>query len=137
VSIPVMHHRTEDAAMAVFRMAVNHRYQDRDGQRVDGSPTFVTVQCWGKLAQNVVSDGYKGMPVVVVGRLYQSTWTAQDSGERRSTLRIRTSHDSAGICLRQVAVRGEAGQLCGGRLVQGHAGRGGSSALPVHVDGEG
>ena len=107
VSNPEMKHRTEDAAMAVFRMAVNHRYQDRNGQWVDGSPTFVTVQCWGKLAQNVVSDGYKGMPVVVVGRLYQSTWTAQDSGEKRSALRIRASHVGADMGLRRVTVTRE------------------------------
>lgn len=107
VSNPEMKHRTEDAAMAVFRIAVNHRYQDRNGQWVDGSPTFVTVQCWGKLAQNVVSDGYKGMPVVVVGRLYQSTWTAQDSGEKRSALRIRASHVGADMGLRRVTVTRE------------------------------
>lgn len=106
-STPEMKHRTENAAMAVFRLAVNHRYQDRHGTWVDGDPTFVTVQCWGKLAKNIVSDGFKGMPVVVVGRLYQSTWTVQDTGEQRSALRIRASHVGADMTLRRVAVTKE------------------------------
>ena len=47
------------------------------------------------------------MPVVVVGRLYQSTWTAQDSGEKRSALRIRASHVGADMGLRRVTVTRE------------------------------
>src|SRR5699024_331982 len=64
-------------------------------------------RCGAKLANYVVVDWYKGMPVVVVARLYQSTWTAKDSGEKRSALRIRASHVGAAMGLRRVTVTRE------------------------------
>lgn len=94
-SRPEMKHNSKTATMATFRLAVNHRYQDRAGAWKSAETTFITVQCWGKLAQNVVANGYLGMPILVIGRMYQSSWTRKnDEGkeEQFSALRIRASH---------------------------------------------
>jgi single-strand DNA-binding protein len=49
---------------------------------VDGDPNYLTVTCWGALAENVESSIKKGDPVVVSGKLKIRQW--QD-GEKSGT----------------------------------------------------
>ena len=65
------------------------------------------VQCWGTLGDNVIATVGKGMSVIVVGRIVQSTWEA--SGEdgktvTRSVLRVRATHVGPDLGARNVLV---------------------------------
>ncbi len=55
---------------AHMRVGYTPRRQDRDtGEWADGPSSFVSVKCWGKLADNVALCLRKGEPVVVMGRV--------------------------------------------------------------------
>lgn len=80
-----------DRSLVEFRLACNNGYRDRNGTWQVGESTFVTVQCWERLGDNVLATMRKGMPAIVVGRLTLSTWkqTDGDREETRSVMRVR------------------------------------------------
>ena len=86
---------------------MNHRYQGADGQWKDGDPCYMEVQCWGALGDNVSATVCKGMSVIVVGRIVQSTWEANgEDGQpvTRSVLRVRATHVGPDLSARNVLV---------------------------------
>jgi single-strand DNA-binding protein len=60
----------------MFRVAVS-------GRR-DQEPSFLTVIVWRDQAEHVVESLSKGSRVVVMGRLQQCSWTAEDGSADRS-----------------------------------------------------
>lgn len=93
--------------LTTFRVAMNHRYQGADGQWQDGDPCYMEVQCWGALGDNVCATVCKGMTVIVVGRIVQSTWEANGEDGKsvtRSVLRVRATHVGPDLGARNVLV---------------------------------
>ena len=91
----IFHADDQGRCLVSVRMAVNSRYLANDGKWTDGDTTYVEVQCWNKLGVNVDFSVKKGMPIIVIGRLVQSTWeSTNDDGstQRRSVLRVKASH---------------------------------------------
>jgi single-strand DNA-binding protein len=76
------------ARVASFRLASTERRFDRgaNGWR-DGSTTFFTVTSWRNMGENVCESVEKGQPVVVHGRLRDSSYDGRD-GQRRTVLEI-------------------------------------------------
>ena len=69
-----------------FRLGSTRRVVDRQtGEFRDGPTLWFTVKAWRTTAANLARSLQKGQPVVVVGRLGQSEWVAQD-GTARSEL---------------------------------------------------
>jgi single-strand DNA-binding protein len=66
-------------ARAVFRVAVSGRREQE--------PSFFTVIVWRDQAEHAAQSLAKGSRVVVVGRLQQRAWTAED-GTARSTVEV-------------------------------------------------
>jgi single-strand DNA-binding protein len=66
-------------ARAMFRVAVSGRREQE--------ASFFTVIVWRGQADHVAESLSKGSRVVVVGRLQQRTWTAED-GSARSTVEV-------------------------------------------------
>src|SRR5215204_2669981 len=64
---------------AVFRVAVSARR--------DAEPSFFTVVVWRDQAEHAAESLTKGSRVVVVGRLQQRSWTAED-GSARSLVEV-------------------------------------------------
>ena len=59
-----------DTSYAKLRVAYTARRRDREtGEWSDGPTSFVNVQCWRTLAENVLMSVHKGEPVLVMGRL--------------------------------------------------------------------
>ena len=59
-----------DISSAKLRVAYTARRRDRDtGEWSDGPTSFVNVQCWRTLADNVKVSVHKGEPVLITGRL--------------------------------------------------------------------
>jgi single-strand DNA-binding protein len=72
--------RTEGGiARAMFRVAVSGRREQE--------PSFFTVIVWRDQAEHAAESLSKGNRVVVVGRLQQRAWTAED-GSARSTVEV-------------------------------------------------
>lgn len=101
-------HRSENGRLMVtFRVGTNHRYLNAEGEWKESDRCFMEVQCWNRLAENVLTTVTKGMPVIVIGRLVQSAWEEADSEgkvKNRYTLRLRASHVGPDLNIRDAKV---------------------------------
>jgi single-strand DNA-binding protein len=71
---PELRHTEAGIARAMFRVAVS-------GRR-DQEASFYTVIVWRNQAEHAAESLAKGSRVVVIGRLQQRSWTAEDGGAR-------------------------------------------------------
>ena len=76
---PELRHTEGGIARATFRVAVSGRREQE--------PSFFTVVVWRDQAEHAAESLAKGSRVVVVGRLQQRTWTAED-GNARSLVEV-------------------------------------------------
>jgi single-strand DNA-binding protein len=76
---PELRHTEAGIARAMFRVAMS-------GRR-DQEPSFFTVVVWRDQAEHAAQSLTKGSRVVVVGRLQQRSWTAED-GRARSVVEV-------------------------------------------------
>jgi len=72
-----------DISSAKLRVAYTARRRDREtGEWSDGPTSFVNVQCWRTLAENVQMSVHKGEPVLVMGRLQIRRFQDQEGTPR-------------------------------------------------------
>jgi single-strand DNA-binding protein len=76
---PELRHTEAGIARAMFQVAVSGRREQE--------PSFFTVVVWRDQAEHAAQSLSKGSRVVVVGRLQQRSWTAED-GSARSTVEV-------------------------------------------------
>jgi single-strand DNA-binding protein len=76
---PEVRHTEAGIARAMFRVAVSGRREQE--------PSFFTVIVWRDQAEHAAESLSKGSRVVVVGRLQQRSWTAED-GSARSAVEV-------------------------------------------------
>ena len=76
---PEVRHTESGIARAVFRVAVSGRREQE--------ASFFTVIVWRDQAEHAAESLSKGSRVVVVGRLQQRSWTAED-GNARSVVEV-------------------------------------------------
>jgi len=88
---PELRHTEAGIARAMFRVAVSGRREQE--------ASFFTVIVWRDQAEHAAESLAKGSRIVVLGRLQQRTWTAED-GAARSVVEV---------------VAEELGHRCGGR----------------------
>jgi single-strand DNA-binding protein len=86
---PELRHTEAGIARAIFRVAVSGRREQE--------ASFFTVVAWRDQAQHAAQSLAKGSRVVVLGRLQQRSWTAED-GSARSTVEVVA--DELGASLR-------------------------------------
>lgn len=78
---PELRFTPSGAAVCSFRIASNRRYTDKGGQQQEET-TFMSVNCWRSLAENVAESLKKGDRAVVIGRLRVRSYEAQDGSTR-------------------------------------------------------
>jgi single-strand DNA-binding protein len=83
---PDLRYTTSGTARATFRVAVSGRVRDGETWR-DGEPAFYAVVVWRDQAEHAAASLAKGSRVVVVGRLAQRSWQADD-GAARSVVEV-------------------------------------------------
>jgi single-strand DNA-binding protein len=76
---PEVRYSDSGIARAMFRVAVSRRREQE--------ASFFTVVVWRDQAEHAAESLAKGSRVVVVGRLQQRSWTAED-GSARSTVEV-------------------------------------------------
>jgi single-strand DNA-binding protein len=76
---PEVRYTQDGIARAMFRVAVSGRREQE--------ASFFTVIVWRDQAEHASKSLSRGSRVVVVGRLQQRTWTAEDGGAR-STVEV-------------------------------------------------
>src|SRR4029453_18011853 len=80
-SDPELHHSPGGIARATFRVAVSARVRDGEGWR-DGEPAFYSGVVWRDQPVHAAESLARGSRVVVVGRLAQRSWQADDGTSR-------------------------------------------------------
>jgi single-strand DNA-binding protein len=76
---PELRHTKSGIARAMFRVAVSGRREQE--------ASFITVIVWRDQAEHATQSLTRGSRVVVVGRLQQRSWTAED-GSARSIVEV-------------------------------------------------
>lgn len=94
---PELRYTPQGAAVANFRIAVNHRFKDQAGNWQDGETSYFRINCWRQLAENIAESLTRGSRVIVTGRLKMRSWETQE-GEKRSVVEIEA--DEVGPSLR-------------------------------------
>lgn len=85
---PTLRTTAGGARVASFRLASTERRFDKGAATWrDGATTFFTVTAWRTTAENVCESVTKGQPVVVHGRLRDSSYDNKE-GQRRTVLEI-------------------------------------------------
>jgi single-strand DNA-binding protein len=81
--------------LSTFRLASTPRRFDRSSnQFVDGTTTWITVQCWRALAVHVRDAVRRGDPLVVIGKLRTEEWVKDDARHSRILLdALAVGHD--------------------------------------------
>jgi single-strand DNA-binding protein len=77
---PQVRYTEAGIARATFRVAIS-------GRNRDSEPSFFTVVAWRDQAEHAAESLSKGSRVVVIGRLQQRSWTAED-GTARSVVEV-------------------------------------------------
>ena len=85
---PELRHTEGGIARAMFRVAVSGRREQE--------ASFFTVVVWRDQAEHAAESLTKGSRVVVVGRLQQRTWTAED-GSARSVVEVVAEERGASL----------------------------------------
>ena len=74
-----------DTSSARLRVAYTARRRDKEtGEWGDGPTSFVTIQCWRTLADNVSMCVHKGEPVLIMGRLQIRRFEDAEGASRTS-----------------------------------------------------
>ena len=72
-------------AVSDITLAMNRKYKASNGEMREEA-CFVTVELWGKTAENVVEYKRKGDPLFVEGRLKLDQW--EKDGQKHSRLKV-------------------------------------------------
>lgn len=92
-SQPVSRWTKDEVQVVDFGLACNSRRQDRaTGLWEDGEPTFFSVTCWRRLAENVVTSLNKGDPVLVHARFASREYVRSDG-----TVKVELKLDAQAI----------------------------------------
>lgn len=86
----VVPRRVGETNFVRFRVASNSRRRTADGSWEPGNSLYVTVGCWGRVADGVAGRLFKGDPVVVVGYIHTNEYVDKE-GNRRSSMEVRAT----------------------------------------------
>ena len=117
------------AAVASLRVASNRRWTGRDGQQQEET-TFLNVNCWRDMAENVGETLSKGDRVVVIGRLRVRSYENKD-GQTVWVTEIEADEIAPSLRWARAQVSKTGGSSGGGG---GGQGGGGSYAPPPPSD---
>lgn len=100
---PELRFTQQGVAVTQFTVAVNPKEFDKAaGQWKDGSPSFVRVECWRNLAENVAESLTRGARVVVTGRWREEHW--EKDGQKYSAWRLTADAVGADLTFATVKI---------------------------------
>lgn len=84
---PELRYTPGGAAVCDIGIAVNEKYTDKSGQRVE-NVHFFDITAWAKTAELVSQYCKKGSSILVEGKLSQDRWDDKTSGKKMSKVKI-------------------------------------------------
>jgi len=85
---PALSYTKAGTAVTTFSIAVNRQYKSKDDYKEEVA--YLTIESWGKTAENCNEFLKKGRGVRVVGRLKQERW--ESAGSKQSKVIIVAEH---------------------------------------------
>ena len=82
---PELRNIASGSAVCNFTVAVNRKWTEKGGEKKE-EVSFIDCQAWGKTAETISQYFGKGKPIIVVGRLKQSTW--EKDGQKHSKIGV-------------------------------------------------
>lgn len=120
VNEPELRFTPGGAAVCNFRVASTPRKFNRQTNEFeDGDPLFLGVAVWRQQAEHVAESIRKGMRVIVVGRLTQRQYEAND-GSKRSSYDIQADEVAPSLRSATATVTKANGQNNGGQQQSGY-----------------
>lgn len=87
----------QGTAVTNFRIACGSRRKNPQTQEwEDGDTTFLTINAWKGLAENVASQFSKGQKITIEGRLKQREYQTKE-GEKRTVFEVEADEVSAPV----------------------------------------
>lgn len=83
---PELRYLQSGTAVCNFSVATNRKYKNQNTNELVEEVTFVDITAWGKTGENISKFFSKGQPILVEGRMSQSTWEDKATGQKRSKL---------------------------------------------------
>ena len=84
---PEVRYTPKGSAVCDLGIAVNRAYTTDSGERRE-EVTYVDVVLWARLAEIAGEYLKKGRPVFIEGRLQMDSWDDQQTGQKRTKLRV-------------------------------------------------
>ena len=109
---PELRFTPSGAAVCGFRIASNRRYTDKSGQQQEET-TFMNVNVWRDMAENVAESLHKGDRVIVIGRLRVRSFDTQD-GQTKWITEIEADEVSPSLRWAKATVTKTSGPSAGG-----------------------
>lgn len=104
VETPSLQFTPNGHAVSAFTVATTDRRRDDSGEWVDRDATFVRVQVWRQLAENVAESFSRGDRVIVIGRLRQRQYETE-AGEKRTAYQVDADEVAGSVRWAVVEVR--------------------------------
>lgn len=105
---PELRFTPSGTAVSSFRVASNRRYTDSEGNDREET-TFLTVNAWRDLAENVAESVTKGDRVAVLGRIGTRSYEDQE-GERKYVTEIQADEVAASLRWARAKLQRTSGQ---------------------------
>lgn len=109
VNTPELRSTTAGVSVTSFRLAVNERRRDAEGNYQDAGTAFFTVTAFRALAESLAETLKVGDPVVVSGRLKPDNWV-DANGHERVNFEIQASQVGSNLRFGGLATRKRAGR---------------------------
>lgn len=84
---PELRYTTKGTAIAKIGLAVNRVWTTETGEKKE-EVTFVDVDCFGRMAENIGQYLRKGRPILITGRLKLDQWDDKTTGQKKSRLGV-------------------------------------------------
>lgn len=84
---PELRYTPKGMAVAKVGLAINRNWTTESGEKKE-DVTFVDIDCFGRLAENLAQYMRKGLPIMAEGRLKLDQWDDKQTGQKRSKLGV-------------------------------------------------
>lgn len=102
---PVLRFTQGGAGVANITIAQTPRVYDKQSQEwKDGEALFIRGTIWKDAAENVADSLYKGVRVIVTGKLKQRSWEDDKTGGKRYAIEMDIDEIGASLKFAQVTV---------------------------------
>jgi single-strand DNA-binding protein len=105
---PELHHtRENNKPFVTYRVLVNRRIQNDQGERVSDEPTAHNVKIFGSAATHVYDSCGSGDPIFVHGLERTESWPDKETGEKRTkdVVVVDNRFGEVGLSLKYVSAR--------------------------------